>query len=38
MWGLAVYHYLATSKIIKTVGGYLVATAVSVAILMAMPI
>jgi FtsH-binding integral membrane protein len=38
IWGLAVYHYLATSKKIKTVGGYLVATAVSVAILMAMPI
>ncbi|WP_258544352.1 hypothetical protein [Alteromonas lipotrueae] len=38
IWGLAVYHYLATSKKIKTVGGYLVATAVSLAILMAMPI
>ncbi|MDO6566124.1 hypothetical protein Q4561_03555 [Alteromonas sp. 1_MG-2023] len=38
IWGLAVYHYLATTKKIKTVIGYLVATGASLAILMAMPI
>lgn len=38
MWGLAVYHYLASIKKVKVFAGYVVATGASLAILMAMPI
>jgi len=38
MWGLAVYHYLASIKKVKVVTGYVVATGASLVILMAMPI